>query len=140
MKVPVVSMADGRFVRFLVVGVVNTVIGYGIFCGLFAVFGYLCSYRMVAIMAHFIAAIIAYQLHRKFVFNSLSSWWHGFVKYNISLLFSLFVGLILLSVLVGWGGLHPVIAQALTIPPTVVMSYVLHRYFSFRIGRPASNG
>jgi putative flippase GtrA len=131
----IATLAKTQQMRFLAVGAVNTAIGYGIFCAIYALTSHHWSYLTIAISSHLIAVSIAYQTQRRFVFGSHCGWWTGFLRFNLSQCLTFLMGLGLLTTLVEWAGLHPLPAQALATVVTVCLSFVLHRSFSFRSGR-----
>jgi putative flippase GtrA len=127
-------------VRFVLVGVWNTIFGYLVFVGLDYLFNLFFSPRYVAymsaaVLANIIAILNAYIFHKFVTFRSPL---RGlaiipeFVRFFSMYLFSFFLGLVLLPVFVEIFHLDPKIAGALLIPITVIISYLGHSRFSFR--------
>ena len=127
-------------VRFVLVGVWNTIFGYLVFVGLDYLFNLFFSPRYVAymsaaVLANIIAILNAYIFHKFVTFRSPL---RGlaiipeFVRFFSMYLFSFFLGLVLLPVFVELFHLDPKIAGALLIPITVIISYLGHSRFSFR--------
>jgi putative flippase GtrA len=127
-------------VRFLLVGLWNTIFGYLVFVGLDYLFNLFFSPRYVAymsaaVLANIIAILNAYIFHKFVTFRSPL---RGlaiipeFVRFFSMYLFSFFLGLVLLPVFVEIFHLDPKIAGALLIPITVIISYLGHSRFSFR--------
>lgn len=127
----VLRLWDDRRLRFLVVGGWNTVFGYGVFVGLYALLGGMLHYLAVAVLAHGCAVSAAFAAHRVLVFRSRGPWVWEFVRYNLSLAVGLVAGLVGLWALVSILGLHPIAAQAAVTVLVVALSYVLHSRFSF---------
>lgn len=118
--------------RFLMVGVWNTVFGYGCFSVLFLLVGERIHYLVLLSIAHFISVANAYYWHRRITFRSQSAWRGEFLRFNLSYLGVLAFGLVALPVLVKGMGLHPLVAGALVTLLAVLLSFVFHRGFSFR--------
>jgi putative flippase GtrA len=127
-------------VRFVLVGLWNTIFGYLAFVGLDYLFNLFFSPRYVAymsaaVLANIIAILNAYIFHKFVTFRSPL---RGlaiipeFVRFFSMYLFSFFLGLVLLPVFVEIFHLDPKIAGALLIPITVIISYLGHSRFSFR--------
>jgi putative flippase GtrA len=114
--------------RFLVVGGVNTAVGYGFFA-LFLLFsGYLASLYL----SYAAAVVVAFVLHRRFTFRVRGNVVVDFVRFVGVYVVSLAVNTAVLPLLVEVAGLHPLWAQAIALVITTVISYVGHKWFSFR--------
>lgn len=122
-------------VAFLIVGAVNTLFGYLCFATFLAILGQR-NYLIALICAYVIAVLFAFVLYRFVVFrvrgHVLSDLW----RFSTVYLLSLAVNLVLLPVLVEIAHLPVLLAQALILLATAVMSWMGHKHFSFR--RPAS--
>jgi putative flippase GtrA len=127
-------------IRFLLVGVWNTIFGYLVFVGLDYLFNLFFSPRYVAymsaaVLANILAILNAYIFHKFVTFRSPI---RGlaiipeFARFFSMYLFSFFLGLVLLPVFVELFHLDPKIAGALLIPITTIISYLGHSRFSFR--------
>jgi len=121
-------------VRFLIFGGINTVIGYGLFA-LFELFlGKYIGYLGSLYVSYALATILAFYLHRRFTFRASTS---GkvvvdFLRFQSVYLVSLLVNTAALPLLVEWFGLKPLVAQAVIVVITTAISYVGHKWFSFR--------
>lgn len=129
---PLVSWFKNERLRFLALGGVNTVFGYGVFLTLYLILGGKFNYLIIAAVAHVIATSWAFYWHRNFVFRSTGFWPIEFIRYNIGLAWVFLLSVLLLFALVSGLGLHPVVAQAIAIFLSLVLSYFTHRHFSFR--------
>lgn len=127
-------LAGDQRVRFLAVGGVNTLLGYGIYAILAqwvferVPFGYL----LALVVSYAIAITVAFVLYRRFVFV---------VKGNVLVDFMRFVGVYAVSILANAAALpvlvevlrlHPLLAQAIVLIVTTLISFVGHKHFSFR--------
>jgi putative flippase GtrA len=115
-------------VRFLIVGVINTVVGYALFALFLLVFGYLASLYL----SYAVAVTLAFVLHRRFTFRVRGNVLVDFVRFVGVYVVSLAVNSVVLPVLVELVGLHPLIAQGIALVITTLISYVGHKWFSFR--------
>ncbi|MHC5795228.1 GtrA family protein [Lacisediminihabitans sp. FW035] len=121
-------------VRFLVVGGFNTVVGYGIFVLVQLTVGRHTSYLLSLYVATFLGTMVAFLSHRRFTFRiagrrNIVVEFFKFASVNIV---SLVINTIALPLLVELGGLNPLLAQALIVIVTTVVSYIGHKFFSFR--------
>ncbi len=126
-------LADER-VRFVVVGGVNTVVGYGLFVVFQLLLGRYIGYLGSLYASYALATVLAFVLHRRFTFRAHGSG-NGFVeflRFESVYVVSLVSNTVLLAVLVEWARWSPYIAQAAIVVVTTVLSYIGHKWFSFR--------
>jgi putative flippase GtrA len=129
-------------VAFLIVGGINTVVGFGFFVLadlvlgpiIDAVAGEVVGSLVVLAVAHVLGVLFAFVMHRRFVFRVTGHVLRDLARFESVYLVSLGINAIVLPVLVAIG-IPRLIAQAAITLVTTVLSYVGHRYFSFR--RPA---
>jgi putative flippase GtrA len=119
-------------VRFLVVGGVNTLVGYGFFALILLFAGYLVSLYL----SYAVAVSVAFVLHRRFTFRVSGNVAVDFARFVGVYVVSLAVNTAVLPLLVEVAGFHPLAAQAIALLITTLISYVGHKWFSFR--RPTS--
>jgi putative flippase GtrA len=140
------SGAQGWFLRvvrdqrvaFLIVGAINTGVGFLCFAGFLALLSQgirpvpPARYLAALVCAYVVAILVAFVLYRYAVFrvrgHVLSDLWR-FATVYIS---SLAVNLALLPVLVELAHLPVLLAQALIVFVTAVMSWMGHKHYSFR--------
>ena len=82
-------------------------------------------------LSHVISVLIAFVLHRRFVFRVTGHVWRDLARFESVYLVSLGINAVTLPVLVALG-VPRILAQACILVATTVLSYVGHRYFSFR--------
>ncbi len=122
----------------MVIGGVNTVVAYG----LFVVFEVLSGGRYLVSLglAYLLATLLAFVLHRRFTFGVVGR--SGIVAdflrfesvYVVMFVFNA-IALHLAIVVAGWPSL---LAQAVIVVITTIVSYLGHKFFSFR--RPRGSG
>ena len=124
-------LAGDERVRFLVVGGFNTALGYGLFVIFELAFGmYLVSLYGSAV----IAIVVAFFLHRNVTYRVVGT---GnvvidFLRFVSVYVVSLAINTVALPLLVEFGRLNPLVAQALIVVGTTLISYFGHKLFSFR--------
>jgi putative flippase GtrA len=129
-------------VAFLVVGGINTLVGYLFFAGFLLTVGQWWGkpwgYLAALACAYVVAVLFAFVLYRFVVFrvrgHVLADLWR-FAAVYVS---SLAVNFVLLPVLVELAHLRVLLAQALIVFVTSVMSWMGHKHYSFR--RTSSSG
>jgi putative flippase GtrA len=121
-------------VRFLIVGALNTVVGYSLFVLFELIIGQYTSYYVSLIASFFLATAFAFTVHRRYTFRIRGSERviGDFIKFQGVNLGAFAVNLVALPILVELAGLMPIVAQAIVVVLTTVVSYVGHKYISFR--------
>lgn len=123
---------DKEKLRFLVVGAWNTAFGYGLFAGLYLLFGKDIHYLVILLLAHAVSVINAFLGHRHLVFRSKSPILQEFLRFNLSYLGALVLGLLGMPFLIEGCGLLPLQSQAVLFVIGLFYSYLAHKYYSFR--------
>ena len=129
---PLLRLIKDRRVAFLVVGVINTVVGFSWFAIFELTVGRLWGYMATLLFAHVASVLCAFVLYRRFVFRVRGHVWLDLARFESIYLVSLGINAVLLPLLVEVGGLVPIVAQALIVFVTTLVSYVGHSRFSFR--------
>jgi putative flippase GtrA len=126
-------LGDER-VRFLIVGGVNTVLGYGLFALFWLTLGEQIGYLGSLYASYAVAIVAAFLLHRRFTFrvHGTGSVVVDFVRFAGVHVVSLVINTVALPLLVEAGGLYPLAAQAIVVVVTTLVSYFGHKLFSFR--------
>lgn len=120
---------------YLVVGGWNTLFGYGIWALMqFLLHDYL-HYLVILVISWPFAVTNAYVCFRHFVFHSKDKVWRELPRFSLVYLFSLVAGLVMLPILVHTLPYNLYVIQALFTVVVVALTYLGHRYFSFRRGR-----
>jgi len=118
-------------VAFLIVGGINTVVGFLCFAGFLVLLGKQ-HYLVALVCAHVVAVLIAFVLYRFVVFRVRGHVLADLWRFETVYLSALAVNLVLLPVLVEIVHLPPLVGQALIVFVTAMMSWVGHKHFSFR--------
>ena len=138
--------ALGRPVRFyfarrepllyLVVGAWNTFFGYAVWAVMQYLLGDYLNYLVIIILAWPFAVLNAYIGYRYIVFRSKGSVLTELPRFSLVYLSALIANLVLLPIALRVLPLSIYAVQALVVGLVVVCSYLGHKYFSFRGGRP----
>ena len=123
-------------VAFLIVGGINTVVGFLCFAGFLVLLGKQ-HYLVALVCAHVVAVLIAFVLYRFVVFRVRGHVLADLWRFETVYLSALAVNFVLLPGLVEIAHLPVLLAQALIVLVTSVMSWLGHKHYSFR--RPASS-
>lgn len=76
-------MRDLTFVRFIIVGIINTIVGMSVMFILFNLFD--CSYWLSSAANYIIGSIVSYFLNRSFTFHSHERQWKSIIKFTINI-------------------------------------------------------
>jgi putative flippase GtrA len=137
---PIRLVRDQR-VAFLVVGGINTIVGFAIFVACSVSVGHLAEHRFGKVgaalvtvgVAHVIAVLSAFVMHRRFVFRVQGHVLRDLARFWSVYLTALGINAVALPVLVELG-VQRIPAQAIIVASTTLLSYFGHRHFSFRRG------
>ena len=114
-----------RIVRFLVVGVVNTSISYGIYAGLVFLGWHYAAANLVAMI---IGVIVGFRTTGRFVFHSRDN--RKFGKYVVAWT-ALYMAATGITGVMFWVTGSAYAAGALAIPPAAVLSYLIQSTYVF---------
>jgi putative flippase GtrA len=122
-------------IRFLFVGGINTVFGYAVFALLFVTAGQVIGYLGSLYISYVIGVTLAFVLHRRVTFRAHETGGNpvlDFLRFSSVYVVALAVNTVGLPLLVEFGHLPALVAQAIMVVVTTIISYVGHKYFSFR--------
>lgn len=128
---PLFRLVRDQRIAFLIVGVINTVVGTGWFVVFQLIIGHRTSYMVSLVLAHVAAVLCAFVLYRRFVFLVHGHVWLDLGRFELVNLTSLGINSVLLPAAVEGLGLPVIPAQLLVTCVTMVISYVGHKWFSF---------
>ena len=99
----------------MLVGLVNTAFGFGLFAALEITFGDAIPYLYLLVVAHLVSVLEAYLLQRMLVFRVQGHWWRDLARFWSVYLVALGLNLLALPLLVEVLGLPVLTAQALVL-------------------------
>lgn len=127
-KYPADAISDQR-IRFLIVGAVNTAVGYGTFALIIFMGGH---YFFANIISTSAGVATSYILNKYFTFKQYSRSYSEACRFFTVYLFSFLLGNIVLYVLVDHFSFNAYFAGAVNLISTTLISWFGHKYFSFR--------
>jgi len=122
-------------VRFLAVGGFNTAFGFTMFVVFNATVGHVVGYVSSLYLAHIVASCVAFLLYRRVVFDVRAAVWLDFVRFQGVYVVPLLANTLALPLLVSVGGWNVYAAQGVMVVFLTVISYLGHKFFSFRRAR-----
>lgn len=127
---PLLRLIKDRRVAFVLVGAVNTVVGFSLFVAFHALFGNE-RYLLTLLCSHVLSVISAFVLYRYFVFRVRGHLLRDAWRFETVYLVGLGLNAALLAIGVSWLHLNAVLVQAFVLFFTAIASYVGHGRFSF---------
>ena len=129
--------------KFIVVGIWNTAVGYLTFVLLDTVFSSFVSRQYLAYMpamviAQIIASLNAFIFHKYLTFMSSARGFElvkEFFRFTLAYVFTLFISLVMMPVLVELLHISPRVSAAFIILVVTIISYITHSRFTFRKGK-----
>jgi putative flippase GtrA len=115
-----------RFLRFLVVGAVNTLFGYAMFALLYLATG---MHNAAVVGATALGIVFNFFTTGRIVFGNRS--WRAFLPFVAAYGIALGLNLVALNLLL-LAGVPPLVGQAISLPVVVVSAYLLNAHLVFR--------
>jgi putative flippase GtrA len=117
--------------RYLVVGVLNTVVGYGIGVMIYTVCHPHVSLSGIGIVSNVLAITFSVVTYKCMVFQTQGQWFREYVRAYLIYGGTALLGIALLWFLVGRLALSIWLAQGIIVIVTIVISYLGHSRFTF---------
>jgi putative flippase GtrA len=136
---PLIRLIRDQRIAFLLVGGINTAVGFGIFVACSQTVGHFVDRRFGAIagtlvtivISHILSVLFAFVMHRRLVFRVEGHVLRDLLRFESVYLTTFGINAVALLVLVELG-VHRIPAQAIVFVPILLLNYLGHRYFSFR--------
>lgn len=136
---PLMRLVKDQRVAFLLVGAINTIVGFAVFVVCSETVGHFVDERFGKVAGSLVTVAItqvlnplfAFAMHRRFVFRVRGHVLRDLVRFESVYLTALGISIVALPVLVGLG-MNRILAGAIIMASTIVLSYLGHRHFSFR--------
>ena len=123
---------DHQVLRFGLVGVLNSVFGFGVFAGMQLAAGGRVHYLLILLISHVVSVLEAYVLQRRFVFRVGGRWLRDLARFWSVYLVAFAVNLAALPLLVEIVHVSVLPAQAIVMLSVALGTFVAHRTFTFR--------
>ena len=118
--------------RYLLAGGWNTVFGYGLGVGLYTILSSQLHVAVIAAIANILAITMSFLTYKLFVFKTTGNWLSEYGRSYLVYGSMALLSIILLWAMVDYLGVDIWYAQALVILLTVGVSYLGHKFFTFR--------
>jgi putative flippase GtrA len=136
---PLIRLVRDQRIAFLLIGAINTAVGFGIFVACSQIVGHFVDRRFGAIagtlvtivISHILSVLFAFVMHRRLVFRVEGHVLRDLLRFESVYLTTFGINAVALLVLVELG-VHRIPAQAIVFVPILLLNYLGHRYFSFR--------
>ncbi len=116
-----------RITKFLFIGILNTIVGYGSFF----ILSFFLNYLIALIISHFIGVTHSYIWNKYWTFRTQKNQLREFIKFNCVYLLMLIANIVILGLLVNVFSFDPRIGQLIVLPIVTLISYFGHKYWSF---------
>ncbi|NQX60251.1 GtrA family protein [Paenibacillus qinlingensis] len=120
-------------IKFLIVGVLNTIVGYIVY--------FLClrsfdlNYMFSLLIAHTLGVVHSYLWNSKWTFKSGSHTYKNLVKFMGVYVCSFLINLLLLYIMVNYLRINPLFSQVVALFITTVVSFIGHKFWSFKTNK-----
>lgn len=118
--------------RFLLVGGWNTVFGYATGVSLFLMLKDHFHIVIIAVIANIIGITMSFLSYKILVFKTRGKWLQEYLKCYLVYGFNALLGIALLWLFIDKLSLSIWIAQAVIIIITIILSYLMHKRFTFK--------
>ena len=118
--------------RFVIVGAYNTAFGLALYVVLFGLLEHRFHYMLLLTVNYIVGTLNGFLAYKLLVFRSSAGHLFEYLRFNAVHLAGIVINYIALPVLVEIVRLSPFLAQGIIIAVLIVMSYVLHKHFTFR--------
>lgn len=126
------KLLEKQSLRYLVAGGWNTVFGYGVGVGLYTILSSQLHVAVIAAIANILAITMSFLTYKLFVFKTAGNWLSEYGRSYLVYGSMALLSIVLLWALVDYSGMDIWYAQALVILLTVGVSYLGHKFFTFR--------
>jgi putative flippase GtrA len=117
-----------QVIRFSLVGVLNTIVGYGVF---FISLSYI-NYLLALIVSHIVGVTHSFFWNKYWVFRSNKNKIREFLKFYSVYGVMLLINIAMLYYFVSVLGFSPQISQLIILPVLTLLTYTGHKYWSFK--------
>jgi putative flippase GtrA len=121
-----------KSIRFVLTGVWNTMLGYAVFAGLYALLKVRLNYVAILAISQIVAVSAAYLAYKRFVFKTSGSGLTEYLRFWTVYGYTFLLNLALLPLCVGVLRISPLAAQAGITALLALASYFGHDRFTFK--------
>ncbi|WP_156296426.1 GtrA family protein [Mycobacterium paragordonae] len=136
---PLIRLFHDQRMAFLMVGAINTIVGFSIFVACSVSVGHFVDHRFGTVagslvtvgLSHVLGVLFGFVMHRRLVFRVRGHVLRDLIRFESVYLTALGINAVALPVLIELG-LQRIPAQAIITATLTLLSYFGHRHFSFR--------
>ena len=125
-------MTSASKIRYLLVGVLNTIAGYCIGVGIYELLNSYLSIIVIGVISNIFSITFSFITYKLLVFKTRGAWMTEYLKAYLVYGGVAVFGIFALWVFIKQLGMSIWISQALVILATVLVSYVEHTKFTFK--------
>ena len=122
---------DNQKIRYLVVGIYNTIFVYLVFVILFFNFSSIINYALLLGLCHIIGVTNNFFTYRTFVFKIKKNNLQNYLKFNLVYLFTYLLNLVSLMILTKQMDWNVYLAQGIIIISIAIIGFFLNKNYSF---------
>lgn len=130
-KSRMLSNFSGKQLRYVIIGLWNTLFSYAAFFFLYYLTSAWLHYMVILVLSQIIGLTNAYISYKFFVFKTKGNVVREYLRFYVVYGTTFIVNIILIAVFVEIMGFNPVISQGVIALIVVVMAYMGHSRFSF---------
>lgn len=120
-----------QFFRFLIVGVFNTLVGYGtIFACMYLA---KMSPETSNVVGYLVGLSVSYTLHKKYTYESKQKHRIEMLRFLLVFAIAYVANLVVLIILIHKIGLHEGVSQILAGAIYVAVSFIMNKYYVFKV-------
>ena len=123
-----IYQSSEQITKFFLVGVLNTLVGYGVFF----IFSMYINYIAALIISHIVGVIHSFFWNKYWVFRSSKNKIREFLKFYSVYGIMLLINIVLLYYFVSIMNMSPQISQLIILPFLTILTYTGHKYWSFK--------
>ncbi len=116
-----------RFIKFVLVGAVNTAFGTGIYCGLVYIGIY---YKLAVLLSTVLGVLFNFKTTGRIVFNNKEN--RFIFKFMLSYVIVYFINIGLIKLLLQFNGMNEYIAGIVASPISALISFCIQKEFVFQ--------
>ncbi|WP_443080973.1 GtrA family protein [Uliginosibacterium sp. H1] len=118
-----------QFLRYVLVGFLNTAVGYSVIFGL--MYGAGWSPESSNLAGYLVGMVVSFTVNRRFTFRSNGAWRSQFVRFLVVFVVAYLSNLLILVALVRVLGVHEAVSQIVSGGVYVVSAFLMNKCFVF---------
>ncbi|WP_367618591.1 GtrA family protein [Paenibacillus andongensis] len=124
---------QSQSIKFLIIGILNTVVGYLIYFVCLKFFD--LNYIFSLLYAHVLGVLHSYFWNSKWTFKKGRKTYKNLLKFSGVYGVSFLINLLVLYILINYLSLTPLLSQGFALFITTLISFIGHKYWSFKISK-----